>query len=194
MIPVPNPIPEPAGFDENCRQKGLTWLASNPNCDRPKDFWSPFRQALANGFSGRCGYSAMWSSSGTVDHFVSVNADKALAFEWSNYRFVEGWINSSKNKCNHQDILDPFVVGSGWFEILLPSLQMVTTDAIPPAYMQQAENTLIRLHLRDDERILRQRRAWYGLYQSGKLTLDGLRDLAPLIAAAVEKSATGTQS
>lgn len=187
MIPVPNPIPEPTRFDQECRKKGLEWLRENPNCGRPRDLWSPFRLDLAKGFCDRCGYSAMWISSGTVDHFVSVNANKALAYEWSNYRYIEGWINSSKNKCDEQKILDPFLVQSGWFEILLPSLQLVTTNAIPDAFKQQAGYTLERLHLRDDERIIRQRRAWYELYQSGELSLEGLRRMAPLIAAAVEK-------
>jgi hypothetical protein len=43
--------------------------------------------------------------------------------------------------------------------------------------------------LRDDERVLQQRRAWLRKYEEGKLTLNGLRELAPLIAAAVEKCA-----
>lgn len=187
MIPVPHPIPEPADFDLNCRQNGLAWLASNPDCKRPKDFWSPFRLELAKGFSDRCGYGAMWISSGTVDHFVSVKTNKALAYEWSNYRYVEGWINSSKNKRNEAEILDPFMVGSGWFEILLPSLQLVISNAIPAEFKQRAENTLNWLHLRDDERILKQRRAWYKQYQEDNLSIEGLRKKAPLIAAAVEK-------
>lgn len=131
MIPVPHPIPEPYDFDDDCRKKGLAWLKKNPNCKRPKDFWSPFRHALADGFSDRCGYSAMWISSGTVDHFVSIHADQTLAYEWSNYRYVEGWINGSKNKCNETEILDPFDVENGWFEILLPSLQLVVSDSLP---------------------------------------------------------------
>ena len=100
MIPVPNPIAEPDEFDQKCRKTGLDWLIANPECKRPKDLWSPFRHDLANGFSDRCGYGAMWISSGTVDHFVSIDADKTLAYEWANYRYIEGWINSSKNCCN----------------------------------------------------------------------------------------------
>lgn len=192
MIPVPHPIPEPNWFDINCRQNGLAWLGKNPDCKRPKDFWSPFRLELAKGFSDRCGYGAMWISSGTVDHLVSVNANKALAYEWSNYRYVEGWINSCKNKRIEAEILDPFVVESGWFEILLPSLQLVISDTIPAAFKQRAENTLNWLHLRDDERILKQRRAWYQQYQEDGLSLEGLRKKAPLIAAAVEKQSAAT--
>lgn len=188
MIPVPHPIPEPHDFDKGCRKKGLAWLEKNPNCKkRPTDYWSPFRLALADGFFDRCGYGAMWISSGTVDHFVSVNTNKALAYEWSNYRYVESWINSSKNKCNETEILDPFEVELGWFEILLPSLQLVVSDSLPTVYKQRAENTLERLHLRNDERIVRQRQAWYQLYQAGELSLEGLNKKAPLIAAAIKK-------
>jgi len=189
MIPVPHPIPEPNGFNDKCRQAGTDWLTANPNCKRPRDFWSPFRHALADGFSNRCGYGAMWIASGTVDHFVSCDEDKSLAYEWSNYRYVDGWVNSSKSKKPSADILDPFDVGNGWFEILLPSMQLVLTDAIPPAFREKAEKTLAQLPIRDDERILRTRREWYRMYEDGELTLEGLRKKAPLIAAAVEKQA-----
>lgn len=77
-------------------------------------------------------------------------------------------------------------VGEGWFEILLPSLQMRLTDKVPPAHRAKAEFTLDRLKLRDGERILRWRQSWFTLYEQGQLTLDGLRQMAPLIAAAVE--------
>ena len=82
-------------------------------------------------------------------------------------------------------------MGEGWFEIELPSLQLKLTDAVPPEYRRRADYTLRNLPIRDDERLIRQRRAWYELYEQGKLTLDGLREKAPLIAAAVEKHTAG---
>ena len=39
-----------------------------------------------------------------------------------------------------------------------------------------------------NERVMRQRREWYRMYQCGELTLGGLRKKAPLIAAAVERA------
>jgi hypothetical protein len=39
-----------------------------------------------------------------------------------------------------------------------------------------------------DERILRQRRQWYAMFLERKLSLEGLRRVAPLIAVAVEKA------
>ncbi|MBF0323330.1 MAG: hypothetical protein ABT940_00375 [Alphaproteobacteria bacterium] len=185
MIPVPNPIPEPDAFDLECRQAGNEWLNEHPDCKRPRDFWSPFRNALADGFDSRCGYGAMWISSGTVDHFVSIDEDKTLAYEWKNYRYLDSGINSSKN--NAKGLLDPFVVEKDWFEILLPSLQLVLTDAVPQEFLEQAQYTIKRLKLQDHETLLRTRRMWYQMYLSGKLTIDGLKEMAPLIAAAVEK-------
>ena len=191
MIPVKRAVlkPEPANFDLKCRKKGQAWLAKNPKATRkakrPKDFWSEFRPDLAAAFSELCAYGAMYEPSGTVDHFKPVDADETLAYEWSNYRFVTGWINSSKSQC--AKVLDPFQVQPGWFEVLLPSLQLMAVKAnIPMRLHGLVDDTIRRLHLRDDERILRQRRKWLSLYEAGKLNLDGLREMAPLIAAAVE--------
>lgn len=183
---------EPGAFDAQCRKRGAQWLVDHPKASRrpgqrPRDFWSPFKPALADAFHGLCAYSAMYEPVGTVDHFLPVDADETLAYEWGNYRFASGWINSSKNKAIA--ILDPLAVGDGWFEVLLPSLQLVVVpERIPEPWRELALNTLERLHLQDDERVLRQRRSWYRMYQQGKLTLEGLREVAPLIARAVEKS------
>ena len=122
---------------------------------------------------------------GTVDHFVSVNEDRSLAYEWSNYRFASSGLNCSKNRARAADLLDPLVVQEGWFIVLLPSLQLAATDQIPPALSPLAEATIRRLKLVDDERGIRQRRQWYALYQCGRLSLEGLRQMAPLIAEAV---------
>lgn len=192
MIPVKKEIldAEPPTFDAECRKKGGAWLVNNPKpsrkAKRPTDFWSPFRPALADAFSNLCAYGAMHEPNGTVDHFLPVHADESLAYEWTNYRYVTGWINSSKNKC--PVVLDAFQVKQGWFEILLPSLQLVAVKSkIPLKYHDLVDRTITRLHLQDDERVVRQRRQWLALYEQEELTLNGLRKMAPLIAMAVEK-------
>ena len=184
MIPVA-PVPEPAGFDEGARKPGQHWLLENPNAERLRDLWSPFRGALAAGFSKRCGYTAMLELAGTVDHFESVKQRPDLAYEWSNYRFAAQWINSAKRT---KIVLDPYLVGEGWFEILLPSLQLVLTDAVSAEHRALAEQTLANLPIGHDERIIKQRREWYDMYREGHLALSGLWKVAPLIAAAVEKA------
>lgn len=177
--------PEPAGFDRKCRRAGKKWLREHPDVARPRDYWSPFKPDLATGFRDLCAYSAMFEPVGTVEHFRSVETHRELAYEWSNYRFAAAWINSSKQDA---EVLDPFEVGRDWFEVLLPSLQLVLTDKVPARHRALAGYTLERLNLRDDERVIRQRQGWYRMYQEGELTLVGLRKKAPLIARAVQKA------
>jgi hypothetical protein len=186
MIPF-NPIPEPAGFDEKVRQKGNDWLAKNPDPKKgTKDYWSPFKSYLADGFTNLCAYSVMYEPVGTVDHYLSRDNYRSLAYEWSNFRFASAWINSTKGTLDDQ-VLDPFDLGDDWFEILLPSLQLVLTDKVLEQQRQKAKFTLERLRLRDDERVLRQRQSWYQLYLDGDITLQGLEKKAPLFVCAIKK-------
>lgn len=183
-----NLAPEPAEFDQKVRQPGNAWLIKNPDSKkRPKDYWSAFTNDLANGFNNLCGYSAMYiSKEGTVDHYFCCKNHRDLIYEWSNYRYISYRVNSSKGTLDNR-VLDPFEVGDDWFEIILPSLQLVLTDKVPPTERSRAEFTLERLHLQNDERIMRQREEWYQMYLNGEITLEGLDKKAPLIARAVRK-------
>ncbi len=179
-------VPQPQKFEEQARRPGLKWLRDNPPPKRPRDYWSRFKPQLADGFWNLCGYSCMYEPVGTVDHFLSCKHERRLAYEWSNYRFSASWINSSKQNVD-SGVLDPLEVEDGWFEIHLPSLQLVLTDRVPEALKSKAQFTIERLHLIDDMRVIRQREQWYQLYCEGKLNLECLRKCAPLIATAVEK-------
>ncbi len=185
-----DPPPEPPEFDERCRQRGNRWLEKHTGAGRPRDYWTEFKPQLAEGFSDLCAYTVMYTPDGVVDHYLSRQYYRQLIYEWSNYRFSAGWINSSKKTADNT-VLDPLEVADGWFEIILPSLQMVVTDDVPLSLRQKAEYTLERLHLGDDERVINQRREWYRMYQTGELTLAGLFKKAPLIAAAIEKERNG---
>ena len=187
MIPFEH-VPEPAGFNEQTRLPGQTWLKNHPDAKRPRDLWSPFKNALADGFKNLCGYSVMHlpSRTGTVDHYLSFKNYPEQAYEWDNYRYVSDNLNKIKKNADEK-VLDPYAVGDGWFEIILPSLQLVLTDRVPEEERARAEYTLERLKLGHGENIIRQREAWYELYNDGDLTLEGLRKMAPLIAKAVEK-------
>lgn len=181
-------VPEPADFEAEARRPGRIWLEENPPPKRPKDYWGPFKGKLADGFGSLCAYSAMYEPVGTVDHFVSCNEDRRLSYEWSNYRFASGWLNSSKSSLPANQILDPFEVQDGWFKLLLPSLQLdVDEKEVPPEFLERAQFVLKRLHLRDDERVVRQRREWHKLYEDGDITIAGLHRKAPLLARAIER-------
>jgi hypothetical protein len=127
-----------------------------------------------------------------LDHFLSCENHRHLAYEWTNYRFVSGWVNSSKGTLDNQ-VLDPFEVEDDWFEILLPSLQLVITDKVPPEKLEKAEFTLKRLRLQNGSQVMRQRQVWYNLYCAGSIDLKGLEKMAPLIARAVKKQQANSQ-
>ena len=186
MIRVPK-LPEPGDFDAEVRRPGTRWLQANPNAKRPRALWTPYTPVLQEGYGGLCGYAAMLDpTGGTVDHYLSFTHRRDLAYEWSNYRFASATMNSKK-RAEDDRVLDPQEVRAGWFEILLPSLQMRTTDRIPARLRSKAAHTLDRLGLANGERVIRWRRSWFELYQHGELSLDGLRKVAPLIAQAVER-------
>jgi len=187
------PIPEPEGFDADVRQPGQVWLAEHPATARPRPLWSPYLHHLAEGFRDLCAYSVMHIEEGTVDHYRSCSTHRTLAYEWPNYRFTSARMNSIKGVADDR-VLDPFEVGDDWFEILLPSLQMMPTERITPEHRERAAFTLKRLGLRDGESILRRRRAWYEQFLTGGLSLNGLRHHAPLIARAVEKRLSRVES
>lgn len=177
---------KPRSFHRRVERPGMRWLAAHPR-GRPRDLWSKYKPELAVSFGGLCAYGAMHEPIGTVDHFVSVTEDRQRAYDWTNYRFCSAWLNSSKQQLRSTELLDPFVVRDGWFELLLPSLQLVVTKAMPRRYRAQANLMLTRLHLRDGEQVMRQRRRWLRLYEERKISLRGLAEMAPLIAAAIRK-------
>lgn len=179
-------VKKPADFDAKVKSPGELWLQANPGAKRPKALWEPYTATLSEAYGNRCGYAAMADfTGGSVDHYLSFKNHPDLAYEWSNYRFASNTLNASKRTAD-DTVLDPQEVRSGWFKILLPSLQLVVTDAVPRSHKAKAEFTLTRLKLRDGERIIRWRRSWYQMYEAGKLSLEGLRDVAPLIAQAVD--------
>ena len=193
MIPV-SKIDEPTEFDKDVRTPGNQWLADHPDAKRPSPFWSQYLNELRIGFSSLCGYAAMRvEADATVDHYLSWSRHPQQAYEWSNYRFASGLMNNIK-RTKDKTVLDPFEVSEGWFEIQLPSLQMIVTTAVPQSLRDKAEFTLKALKLRDDERVIRWRQSWYDFYLSGDLNLEGLRKVAPLIAAAVDKQAQAIKS
>jgi len=93
-------VPEPPSFDEEVRKPGNAWLTANPEArsERMPPLWSRCRKHLATGFQNVCGYSAMWTQRGTVDHYRSRSSreGRALAYEWDNYRFASEEMNSAK--------------------------------------------------------------------------------------------------
>jgi hypothetical protein len=178
---------EPAGWDLRCRKRGRRWLKEHPNYDRPYGYWTEFEPDLRKAFRQMCAYCVMTVMKADMDHSLPVAHLKKkgwdeLAYEWSNFRYGEGVLNQRKQ--DHL-ILDPFEVRDDWFEIILPSLQLVLTDKVPKRKRKKAEFTLDRLGLRHDEVVIRFRQKWFEMYCRQMLNLEGLREVVPQIARAV---------
>ena len=191
MIRV-KPRSEPTNFHGRCRKRGRRWLRAHKGyVGRPRDYWSEFEPQLRRVFKGLCGYCAMVVYKGQVDHYVPIAALKkkkkdTVAYDWTNLRYVDASMNQRKST---RVILDPYEVAEGWFEVLLPSLQLVLTSRVPQSSRGLAEFTLKKMGLGDGEQLIRYRREWFLRYKEGKLSLAGLTEVAPLIAQAVEKKA-----
>ena len=201
MIPVPQLTRdnEPEWFDANCREPGAVFLAENPARDphEKSAWWRQFRPDLAKHFSYRCGWTAMTivGLEGDVDHFLACGHRKGapsphrhLAFEWSNYRYASGTINSRKGNLDDQ-VLDPCEIGEGWFEVVLPNFVLKKTARLPEELGQKATTTIERLRLFNDSTVRFTRWFWYERYwNGGDPLIDLLERDAPLVAAAVRKA------
>lgn len=179
-------VPAPHDWDTRGLQPGIRWLRDHPRAERPRDLWSPFRNELAAGFSGLCGYTLTYVPNGTVDHFtpwtiLKGTTDEWRAYDWHNFRHCDGWFNSARRG----PVPDPFLVEDSWFELRLPSLELFATDAVPASERAAVDNVL--RWLRDDPRVMGPRQEWLRMYREGELNLDGLARKAPLIAAALRR-------
>lgn len=184
--------PEPDDFDAKVRQPGNAWLAGNIHLKKISfknhTYWTKCINQLADGFNGFCAYACIQPFSGVVDHYLSKTKHPNQAYEWSNYRYASDKLNQYKSDLEQDQILDPFEVEDDWFEILLPSLQLVGTEAIPAHELERAKTTLDKLHLINGEWIIKTRARHYKQYNEGKLSIQGLEQENPLIARAVKRS------
>ncbi|HLL55851.1 MAG TPA: hypothetical protein VK447_19975 [Myxococcaceae bacterium] len=182
-------VPEPPDFDAKVRDPGTQWLRSRRHDKgRLPSLWSRVLPELRKGFHDLCAYTATYQASpGTVDHYVPISRDSRQAFEWSNYRYAAPWINAIKKDLGPEVVLDPHEVEDDWFELLLPSCQLVVTDACPPERRGTAQAMLNRLKLGHGEQVIRYRLEWLRMYRERELTFPALEKKAPLVARAILK-------
>ncbi|MCK6587472.1 MAG: hypothetical protein L6Q76_07795 [Polyangiaceae bacterium] len=199
---VPKPMSEAfrTKYEAQVRAPGLRWLAENPLPEaksgepapkpkRPPSLWLKVRDELADAFHERCAYTAMWlSHPGEVDHFISADEDRNQLYDWDNFRYCAGWLNSSKKNIRSTQILDPLAIEDDWFELMLPSLELRVTERCPVHLRERADFMLDRLKLRNGPEVRRFRQAMLQLYErEGQSVLPHLDEWAPLLARAIRK-------
>ncbi len=195
MIPIAK-VRKPRGFKADVETSGNNWLNANAAPAKCPDYWrraknGKYVRLLKIGFNFRCGYTGHGIDHGTVDHFYSKENHRHLTYQWSNYRYAASWMNSAKKPLYDGLLLDPYEVKTGWFEVILPSMQLVLNEAlIPQNLLVKARFTLETLPIRDDERVVDFRSHWYDAYKSAAdkpTALQLLQNAAPLIAEAIQR-------
>ncbi len=189
MIPVQSQ-PEPSSFDAKVRQKGLQWIQkSGLNIAQPvpvgtqvKPLWQVCLPELLEAYGRICAYVCIYieevTGSATVEHFVPKSRRLDLAYEWSNYRLVCGAMNGSKS--NFEDVLDPFTLKKGTFQINLVNGAILVNAKLTASSKTRALETVSRLKL-DSPKCRRLRLRYFNKYIQNQIDAAFLREQAPFV-------------
>lgn len=189
MIHV-DPQPEPPGFDATVRKKGLASLARKgvslyrplPPKTTVEPHWRACLDDLYRSYRGQCAYLGVFfervTGGGTVDHFVAKSAKPSLAYEWSNYRLACSIMNSRKR--DYENVLDPFEIENGWFQLELVTGYVFPDRKLPAAMERKVQNTIDRLNL-NDSGIREMRTRHYQGIIDGEYTVAFLKKYSPFV-------------
>lgn len=213
MIPVKQ-APEPKSFDAHVRKRGadaILRLLGKPvkargrkpkakfarEQDIPPDSfptcWTDVRASdnksalddLMDAYDKCCAYLGMRleraTGSPTVDHYIPKERDWRLVYEGSNYRLSASCVNGAKGT---RDVVDPFKVKPGWFELDLATFFVKRGAAAPPSEHARIDETLPILNLRP---CVAQRGEYITEYQKGEIDLASVTRYAPFIAAELRR-------
>ncbi|SPF40332.1 conserved hypothetical protein [Syntrophobacter sp. SbD1] len=186
MIPVLSQ-PEPIDFSHRVRNAGQKFLEHTP---RPttkqwirKEFWRKVLPDMRSAYNQVCAYCAQWIPHGTgnhsIDHFIPRAAQPALAYEWSNYRYVSSRFNSRKGLST---ILDPFTLQHGAFVLDFSSFLIKANPDLAVEQKSLVWNTIDILKLNTDDDLVIERQTWTDDYLAGHITFQFLKKMAPFIA------------
>jgi 5-methylcytosine-specific restriction endonuclease McrA len=200
------PQPEPERFDQDVRQPGrsaiaeltgkpLTLQRPGPRrrkiAERPEDippaklppFWRKCLPDLHRAYRGICSYVCVYiepvTGAGTVDHMVPKSGAVKEAYEWSNYRLACALMNARKSDV--PDVLDPFEIDDGWFELDLINFQIKPNPQLDAAIRQKVLTTIERLGL-DKSACRRLQARYYFDYIDQHIDLEYLDRYAPFLA------------
>ncbi|WP_133170127.1 hypothetical protein [Kumtagia ephedrae] len=173
---------EPEDFENRVRGPGRTFLENLPSLEdvnfTGREYWRKAIPALRNSYNAVCCYTAHWISSDTgassADHFIARKIDPRLAYEWTNLRYCCSRLNSRKGLRN---IIDPFHVVEGMFEIVFPSLFL--RSGADFANNDLVHRTIELLGLNDDV-VVSAREEYVNQYAGGS-HINHLKRHAPLL-------------
>lgn len=182
--------PEPPNFYEKIQKKGDEFLKEHPGAKgtKLKPLWREIIPELHEAYSGICAYTCHWipldTGFSTVDHYKSKDDYPQFAYTWDNYRLACGTINGRKGKS--KDILDPFTLPKGWFELHFPSLQLRPNKDLNDTNIKSICTTIESLKLNGDT-CVNSRRNWLVPYLQGRYGIDHLEEKAPFLASELKR-------
>ncbi len=185
------PAAEPSWFHEDIRLKGDDILAeltggepSRPRrgkrreqvastiesipakvLEKPQNaIWRKAIPELRLQYTNTCAYLGVRIyDDATVDHFKPISKYQSQAYEWGNFRLSSSLVNSFKH--DHEDVLDPFLVQPGWFELtLLTGVIEPGKQVSDPAIIDQIRDTIKRLRLNENKTWVDRRREAFDRY------------------------------
>jgi hypothetical protein len=175
--------PEPDDFDELVRRPGRSALETR----RPElpPYWRACLPELRRRYRDVCAYLCVFIPPGTgapsTEHFAPKSKNRELAYEWSNYRLVCTLMNARKRE--FEDVLDPFEIPDGLFELDLSFLQVTPSPGLDQPARERVQATIDRLGLNDQE-CIDARAVYYNPFVEGQLTLELLDRWSPFVARA----------
>lgn len=202
MIRV-KPAPEPSSFDSRVRIPGHRAISemvgersdrkTKPRFKKIKDkredlpsdsfppYWTEALEDLMQAYDQVCAYSCFRihpvTGGRSVDHFAAKSRKWDKVYEWDNYRLACSRLNSRKN--DFGDVLDPFKIVDGWFQLELVGFQVRPDPTLKTSIRDRVQRTIDRLKL-DEFRHSRERDAEY--YWAGEVSLRVLTEESPFVA------------
>ena len=144
-------------------------------------YWTEALDDLMTAYDCICAYSCFRihpiTGSRSVDHMVAKSRAWNRVYEWTNYRLACARLNSRKS--DFSDVLDPFKISDGWFELELVGFQVVPGKQLDDPRRTSVQNTIDRLGLNDFRRD-RERDAEN--YWNGEVSLRVLTEESPFVA------------
>lgn len=189
VIPVA-PQPEPPSFERRVRRRGLAWIRKKrlsldgavPEGVAIPDYWRECLGELHRAYRGICAYVCVYiepiAGQPSVDHFVAKSRRLDQAYEWANYRLACSRMNSRKREFD--DVLDPFSLASGTFQLEFGSGKIFPNPDLPPDARALAERTIERLGL-DDAECRKLRVEYFTEYAGGHISEDYLHRRCPFV-------------
>ncbi len=184
------PREEPDNFGTRVHDRGQRFLRNTPHPSSKQwitySYWREFGPQLHDAYGGICAYSCHWipydTGADTVEHFKPKDKYPIAAYDWSNYRLVCATLNGRKG--GFEDVLDPFLIEDGWFEIDFPSMLVKPKAGLDDPVHQPIRVTIDRLRLNDEGTCLKSRVKWISDYCCPNgIPFEYLQRHAPFIAA-----------